>query len=284
MLAESAAKAAEQGAHGGGHEESTGEILIHHVTDSNVWHFFKDVEFHLPTFELFGIDFSISKHVIMMWIAAGLVFLLFRRMAKSMQKQNSLMAKGPFALMEMMVLFVRDEIAYTTMGEKIGRRMTPLLLTFFFFILFTNMLGLVPFMATATGNINVTAALALVTFIVIQIQGMKENGVVGYWKSLVPSGVPVFLVPIMIPVEFLGLFTKPFALCMRLFANMIAGHVVILSLIMLIFTFGTLFIAPISVGFALFIYLLEILVAFIQAYIFTMLSALFIGMAAHPEH
>ncbi|MCF7803711.1 MAG: F0F1 ATP synthase subunit A [Candidatus Marinimicrobia bacterium] len=284
MLAEGAAKAAEQGAHGGGHEESTGEVLIHHVTDSDVWHFFKDIELHLPEIHLFGIDFSISLHVIMMWIAAVLVFLLFRRMAVSMQKQGSLVARGPFALLEMMVLFVRDEIAYATMGEKVGRRMTPLLLTFFFFILFCNLLGLVPFMSTATGNINVTAALALVTFLVIQAQGMKENGVLGYWKSLVPSGVPVFLVPIMIPVEFLGLFTKPFALCMRLFANMIAGHVVILSLIMLIFTFGSLFIAPISVGFALFIYLLEILVAFIQAYIFTMLSALFIGMAAHPEH
>ncbi|MBS1271293.1 MAG: ATP synthase subunit a [Candidatus Marinimicrobia bacterium] len=284
MLAEGAAKAAEQGGHGGGHEESAGEVIIHHITDSNVWQFFKDIQIHLPEFSLFGIDVSISLHVVMMWISAALVFLLFTRMAKAIHKGDSLVPTGSFALLEMMVLFVRDEIAYATMGEKVGRRMTPLLLTFFFFILFCNLLGLIPFMSTATGNINVTAALAFITFLVIQFQGMRENGVVGYWKSLVPSGVPIFLVPIMVPVEILGLFTKPFALCMRLFANMIAGHVVILSLIMLIFTFGTIFIAPVSIGFAIFIYLLEILVAFIQAYIFTMLSALFIGMAAHPEH
>lgn len=268
----------------GGHEESAGEVLIHHVTNSDVWHFFKDLEIHLPQIHLFGIDLSISLHVVMMWISALLLFLLFRSMTKRMRRSENHVPRGAFALVEMLVIFVRDEIAYETMGKKLGRKMAPLILTFFFFILFANLLGLFPFMATATGNINVTAALAFITFIMIQVNGMREVGIIGYWKSLVPSGVPVFLVPIMIPVEILGLFTKPFALCMRLFANMIAGHVVILSLLMLIMTFGTILFAPVSVAFALFIYLLELLVAFIQAYIFAMLSGLFIGMAAHPEH
>jgi len=268
----------------GGHEESAGEVLIHHVTNTDVWHFFKDLEIHLPQIHLFGIDLSISLHVVMMWISAVLLFLLFRSMTKRMRRSENHVPRGAFALVEMLVIFVRDEIAYETMGKKLGRKMAPLILTFFFFILFANLLGLFPFMATATGNINVTAALAFITFIMIQVNGMREVGIIGYWKSLVPSGVPVFLVPIMIPVEILGLFTKPFALCMRLFANMIAGHVVILSLLMLIMTFGTILFAPVSVAFALFIYLLELLVAFIQAYIFAMLSGLFIGMAAHPEH
>jgi len=281
MTVEATAQAAE---HVGGHEESAGEVLIHHVTNSDVWHFFKDLEIHLPQIHLFGIDLSISLHVIMMWISALLLFLLFRSMTKRMRRSENHVPRGAFALVEMLVIFVRDEIAYETMGKKLGRKMAPLILTFFFFILFANLLGLFPFMATATGNINVTAALAFITFIMIQVNGMREVGIIGYWKSLVPSGVPVFLVPIMIPVEILGLFTKPFALCMRLFANMIAGHVVILSLLMLIMTFGTIFFAPVSVAFALFIYLLELLVAFIQAYIFAMLSGLFIGMAAHPEH
>ena len=285
MLAEEVVKtAAEHASEMADQEETAGQIIIHHVTNSDIWHFVKDLKVHLPTFHLFGMDLSISLHVVMMWISALLAILLFAMMARSMRRQQAFIPKGIYSLMEMLVLFVRDDIAYTTMGKKVGKRMTPLMLTFFFFILFCNLLGLFPFMATATGNINVTAALAIVAFLVIQFQGMRENGPINYWKSLVPSGVPTMLVPLMIPVEFIGLFTKPFALCMRLFANMIAGHVVIISFLMLIFTFGTLLFAPISVGFALFIYLLELLVAFIQAYIFTMLTGLFIGMAAHPEH
>jgi len=163
-------------------------------------------------------------------------------------------------------------------------RYLPYLLTTFFFILTSNLFGLLPYSATVTSNIGVTAALAVLTFIMTQYGGMRSHGVIHYFKGLVPTGMPVAILPLIILVEILGLFTKPFALCIRLFANMIAGHVVILSLLGLIFILQTAFVAPVSIGFAIFIYLLELLVALIQAYIFTMLSSLFIGMAVHQEH
>jgi F-type H+-transporting ATPase subunit a len=196
-------------------------------------------------------------------------------------------------LFETLVMFVRDEIVRPNLGPKSDRYL-PYLLTAFFFILTCNLLGLVPFGATATSNIMVTAVLATFTFVLTQLGGTRD-----YWKHILwPPGVPTFVKPILIPVEILGLFTKPFALAVRLFANMTAGHLVILSLIGLIFAFNNLFgpsagygVAPVSVAFSLFIYLLELLVAFIQAYVFTMLSALFIGMAVtehghehHEEH
>jgi F-type H+-transporting ATPase subunit a len=159
----------------------------------------------------------------------------------------------------------------------------PFFSTLFFFILTCNLLGLVPFMTTATGSVSITAGLALITFVMIQILGMKNNGIFGYWRGMVPPGIPMFVLPVMIIVEFLGMLTKPFALCIRLFANMTAGHVVILALIGLIFSLGY-GVTPVSIGFALFIYVLEILVGLLQAYIFTILSALFIGMAVHQEH
>jgi len=138
-------------------------------------------------------------------------------------------------------------------------------------------------MSTGTSSISVTAGLALITFIMTQVHGIKNNGFFGYFKGLIPPGVPVFVLPIMVIIEFLGLLTKPFALAIRLFANMTAGHIVIYALIGLIFMLGYAVI-PVSIGFSLFIYVLEILVAVLQAYIFTMLSALFIGMAIHQDH
>jgi F-type H+-transporting ATPase subunit a len=162
--------------------------------------------------------------------------------------------------------------------------MTPLLSTMFFFILACNLLGLIPLFTTATGNITVTASLAIITFLTTQVMGMVKNGFLGYWKSMVPHGIPFPLLFIIVPIEIFGMFTKPFALAMRLFANMIAGHTVIFALLGLIIALGSVLVSPFAVGFAVFINLLEILVAFIQAYIFTMLSSLFIGMAMHPEH
>jgi F-type H+-transporting ATPase subunit a len=164
-----------------------------------------------------------------------------------------------------------------------GARYVPYLLSTFFFILFCNLLGMVPFGATATGNISVTAGLAIMAFLMVQFSGVRQYGLVSHFKNLVPHGVPAWLIPIMIPVEIIGMLAKPFALCIRLFANMMGGHVVILSLLGLIFIIGSWFVIPISVGFALFINLLELLVAFIQAYIFTMLTSLFIGMSVHPH-
>jgi F-type H+-transporting ATPase subunit a len=154
----------------------------------------------------------------------------------------------------------------------------------FFFILFCNLLGLVPYGGTATGNVTVTAALALIALAMIQVSGIKQHGLIPHLQNLVPHGIPLWLLPIMIPVEIMGQFTKPFALCIRLFANMIAGHIVIFSFLGLIFIFESILVSPISVAFALFISLLEIFIAFLQAYIFTMLTSLFMGMSIHPQH
>ena len=169
------------------------------------------------------------------------------------------------------------------MGEE-GKPYLPYLLTVFFFILVCNLLGHMPFEATATGNVSVTAALAVMAFVMIQAGGIGKYGLKHHLQNIVPPGLPAWLLPIMIPVEILGQFTKPFALCIRLFANMIAGHIVILAFLSMIFILQSVFVAPISVFFALFISLLEVFIAFLQAYIFTILTALFIGMSLHPQH
>jgi ATP synthase subunit 6 len=185
---------------------------------------------------------------------------------------------------------LRDEVVRKSIPHGADRYLGFLMSTFFF-ILMCNLLGLVPTMATATGNISVTAGLALVAFVVIQAGGIREYGVIKHFKNLVPPGLPLWLVPIMFVLELLSMFIKPFALCIRLFANMMAGHVVILAFISLIFILAAMFspiigwaASPIAVFFALFVYLLEILVALLQAYIFTMLTAQFIGMSVHPAH
>lgn len=260
-------------------EGGLGEFILHHLRDSNQW-----LGTHLPVIKLnlLGreIDLSITLHVLMLWIAGALLILMFWL---SFRKPR-LVPRGLAGVLESVVLFVRDEIAIPNIGEKLGKRLTPFLATVFFFILGCNLLGLIPIFSTATANISVTASLALVTFVMTQLYGMKENGVVAYWKHLVPGGVPWFLLPIMIPIEILSLFTKPFALAMRLFANMIAGHTVIYALLGLIIVLASYVAAPVSVAFAMAIYFLELFVAFLQAYIFTILTSLFIGMAAHPEH
>lgn len=265
--------------HAGG-ENDSGWIL-HHVTDARTIEI-PFGEIHIPQFPIiFGIDLTPTKHVIFMWITAILLLVLLSIVGKSYKK--SIIPKKLASFFEIIILFVRDEIARPNIGRGY-ETFLPYLLTVFFFILFGNFLGLLPYSATFTSNLGVTATLAVLTFVITQFGGMKYNGVIGYFKGLVPHGVPLWLLPIMIPVELLGLLTKPFALAIRLFANMIAGHIVILALIGLIFFMKTIIVAPVSVGFALFIYLLEILVALVQAYVFTMLSSLFIGMAVHQEH
>ncbi len=265
--------------------ENLGDFIRHHMQNSHEWNIPFIGHVHLPSFEPFTflgmhIDLSITLHLVMLWVASLIVVFLFWWSFRKPQP----VPRGLAAVLESLVLFVRDEIAIPNMGEKNGKKLTPYLATLFFFILTLNLMGLVPIFTTATSNISVTAGLAILTFLMTQIYGMKENGVVGYWKSLVPHGVPLFLLPIMIPIEIMGLLTKPFALAVRLFANMTAGHTVIFALLGLIAVLATLFVSPISVSFALFINLMEILIAFIQAYIFTVLSALFIGMAMFPEH
>jgi F-type H+-transporting ATPase subunit a len=256
--------------------------IMHHITDSRVLEFHPFGEIHIPQFPIiFGIDITPTKHVVYMWLAALLILILFVVIAGRYKK--SVIPKGLVNFFEVFIVFVRDEIARPTLGHYYKTFM-PYLLTVFFFILFGNFLGLIPYSATFTSNIAVTATLATFTFIATQIGGIKSNGFGGYLKGLVPHGIPSWMLIIMIPVEILGLFTKPFALAIRLFANMVAGHTVILALIGLIFFLQTIFVAFISIPFTLFVYLLEILVALIQAYIFTMLSSLFIGMAVHQEH
>ncbi|PID62671.1 MAG: ATP synthase F0 subunit A [Ignavibacteriae bacterium] len=257
-------------------DEGAGWIM-HHILDSReIFGLFK-----LPDIHLFGIDLSITNHVVFMWIAAIILIAIFYSVGKNYKK--SFLPKGLANVMEVFIVFVKDEIAKPTIGKGY-EKFLPYLLTVFFFILVCNFLGLIPGGATATSNISVTATLAVISFFVIQAGGIIKNGFFHYFKGLVPGGLSIVLVPIMFVIEILGLFTKPFALAVRLFANMTAGHIVIMALIGLIFILKSLVVAPISIAFALFIYLLEILVALIQAYIFTMLSSLFIGMAVHQDH
>lgn len=261
--------------------DASSDWIMHHVMDGNYLDFSPFGKIYLPHIELFGIDISITRHVVIMWIGAVLLGLVFVNVAKSYKK--SLVPKGSANFWEVFIIFVRDEIAKPTIGKGY-EGFLPYLLTAFFFILFGNFLGLVPFSATFTSNIAVTSVLAIFSFMVIQIGGIRNNGFFGYFKGLIPHGVPVFLLPIMLIVEVLGLFTKPFALAIRLFANLTAGHIVIYALISLIFVMQSYLISPVSIGMALFIYSLEVLVALLQAYIFTMLSSLFIGMAVHQDH
>ena len=231
------------------------------------------------------LDFSITKNVFAMLFSFVLLFLIFTSVARAYKKRGDKAPKGMQNVMETLILFVRDEIAIPNIGEKKASRFLPYLLTVFFFIWINNLLGLVPIFpgsANLSGNISFTLTLAVLTFLITTFSGNK-----GYWKHIFATpGVPVWLAPIMIPVEIIGMFTKPFALTIRLFANITAGHIVVLSLVSLIFIFKTANAAFVSVPFALFISVLELLVAFLQAYVFTLLSALFIGMAVedHDHH
>ena len=262
----------------GGEKFDAGNMILEHILDSHQLELPFLGHVHLPTLHLFGWDLPITKHVVMMWTAALILIAVGLAAARVHRASPGKLGH----LIEMAILFIRDEIAIPNIGQQ-GARFVPYLLTTFLFILLCNLLGLVPYGSTATGNISVTAGLALMAFVMIQVAGVREYGLLKHLKHLVPHGVPLWLAPIMVFVEIIGMLAKPFALCMRLFANMMGGHVVILSLLGLIFIMNSLLVVPISVGFVLFISLLELLVAFIQAYIFTMLTSLFIGMSVHPH-
>jgi F-type H+-transporting ATPase subunit a len=222
------------------------------------------------------LDFSITKNVASMMISMLFLCLIFISVAGAYKKRGIAAPKGLQSWLEPIILFVRDEIARPNLGEKYAKFM-PYLLTVFFFIWINNVLGLVPFFpggANVTGNIAVTLVLALVTFVITTLNGTKT-----YWGHVFTPHVPLWLYPLMIPVEIIGLFTKPFALMIRLFANITAGHILVLSLVCLIFIFKSMAVATVSVPFVVFISVIEMLVAFIQAFIFTILSALYIGMA-----
>jgi len=269
------------------HSEKGGSNwIIHHVSDSREIDLQPLTTIHLPQFppiHVLGltIDLSITKHVVFLWVA-GLILILILGIA-ARNNSRSRVPHGIGNFIDLILVFIRDEVVLPTIGKD-GIRFLPFFLTIFFFILTCNLLGLLPYGSTATGNVSVTAGLAGISFLVIQGAGIWKHGLIGYLRGLVPPGIPIFVLPVMIVVEFIGLFTKPFALCIRLFANMTAGHIVILSLISLIFIFKSVAIAPVSIAFALFINLLEIFIALLQAYIFTMLSSLFVSLSVHQEH
>jgi F-type H+-transporting ATPase subunit a len=264
---------------------------IGHILNSDYWELTHSIKFnladalHIPTIPIAGgIDLTPSLHVIMLWLAAILLFLLLRKVTR--QTDGDVPRGRLRNFFEAIIVYLRDEVIYNIMGPKIGRQYLPYLLTIFFFILFVNLVGMIPGMATATGNINVTATLAILTFLTTQIGGIRQNGFMEHWKALVPPGVPFWLIPIMIPIEVMGMFTKPFSLTVRLFANMIAGHIIILSFFGLIFALGLKFIylAVLPLAGAVGIAAFEIFVSFLQAFIFTFLSTIFIFQAVHPEH
>ena len=274
-MSEAVAQAAAP-SHGGESAFDAGAQIMHHILDSNeLW------GIPLPRIELWGLDLSITRNVVMMGIASTALLAFF--LAASRRAKDPA-PKGLRCALEAMVLYVRDEIARKTIDPRYADRYVGYLLTAFFFILACNLLGMFPGFSTPTSSISVTATLASFTFVLSQWGGIRNYGLVGHFRNLVPHGLPVLILPVIIVVEIMSTLSRPFALAIRLFANMTAGHVVILSLISLIFVLKTVLAAGISVPFALFVYLLEILVAFLQAFIFTMLSSLFIGLAVHPSH
>jgi F-type H+-transporting ATPase subunit a len=233
------------------------------------------------------IDLSLTKTATGIMLTVVLMFIVFMSIAKSYKRNPNEAPKGLQSFMEPLILFIRDEVAKPSIGPRYEKFM-PYLLTVFFFIWIANMLGLIPFIGgfNVTGNLAVTAILAIITFIITNVNGNKS-----YWAHIFAPGVPVALYPLMIPIEIMGLFIKPIVLCARLFANITAGHIIILSFMSLIFIFGNLYgagagygVSIVSLAFAIFMNILELLVAFLQAYVFTLLSALYFGAAVEEHH
>ena len=296
-----------------GEKFNAGETIIEHVSNSPI----DQPLIHLP--KVFGIDFSVTKHVFMLWLVATVVFLLVTAIVRRYLKSGRQVPTGPMNALEAIVSYVRDEIVQPNVGKKWVNTWTPLVLTFFVFILSANAIGLIPvfevialvdrfvlhtgpdsFIAklihggtTATANFNVTAALATITFGAIIVAGSKAHGFVKHWMNLVPKGLawPIYI--LLIPIEIMGLFVRPFALTMRLAANMTGGHIAILAILSFVFLFAEMFgsaFAGVGVGLAVSVPLavgistLEIIVVLVQAYVFTLLTAVFIGMAIHVHH
>ena len=237
---------------------------------------------HHPTNAQKPIDLSITRNVFMMWISVGLLLFIFLSTARSYKKSSDGVPTGIAGFMEPLIIFVRDEIGKPMIGEHKYKKYMPYLLTIFFFIWINNIFGLIPILngANLSGNIAFTFTLAVFTFIITTISGNKN-----YWKHIFwMPGVPVPMKIFLMPIEIIGMFVKPISLMIRLFANITAGHVIILALMSLIFVFKSVAIAPVSVAFSLFITVIEIIVTAIQAYIFTILSALYFGMATEEEH
>ncbi|MDE3152155.1 MAG: F0F1 ATP synthase subunit A [Gemmatimonadota bacterium] len=282
------------------HPLGPADLIMPHITDARTMEvpcFNRDwsCEVRLPSWPVHigstTIDLGPTKHVVFMMLAALLCFLFLYSAARAHVRATGEDGhpRGFAAGLESVILYLRDEIFLPALGHH-GDGYLPFVLTLFFFVLFMNLMGLIPYGSTPTGNINVTGTLAICAFIATETAGMIALGPSGYLKTVVywPSdmslGVKLPLTLVMTPVEIIGKFTKPFALTIRLFANMIAGHVIVLAMIGLVFTFGSWLIAPAPIGMAIGIMLLEVLVAFIQAFIFALLSAVFIGQIRAAHH
>jgi F-type H+-transporting ATPase subunit a len=276
------------------------DFITPHITDSHTLdypclHTGFVCEYELPRWSPihiggFAIDISPTRLVVMLWVAA-LLCLFTTLLALRAHNRKTLQGKAPSGLgngLEALVLYLRNEVVLKNVGPH-GNGYVPYLLTLFFFILFSNLLGLVPYGATATGNISVTATLAIVTFIVIELAGMKAQGwryinTIVFWPHDMSLGMKLPITFILTPIELIGKLIKPIALAIRLFANMVSGHVVLLALISLIFTFGSWVLVPAPVLIAVSISVLELFVAFLQAFIFTLLSSVFIGLIREGAH
>lgn len=282
-----------EGGHGNGHStdnltptEEMMRILEHKVENTTYIHEYPFPQINLPQNWIiniagFQLNMSPNRHIVYMWLSMLITIMLTWLAAR--QNRRGIVPRGYGNMIESVVVFVRDEIAAPFLGHDAKRYMS-LLLSFFFFITVMNLVGLVPFGAASTGNINITAGLALITFAFMIFGGIRANGIIGFWKGLVPHGIPFAIGILMFVIEILGLVIKPFALAIRLFANMLSGALVIGAFYALIFGMDTLVVAPMSIAFLLFMSLLKIFISFLQAYIFTMLSSFFIGMSVHQEH
>ncbi|HOH68690.1 MAG TPA: F0F1 ATP synthase subunit A [Bacilli bacterium] len=270
---------------GGGEDESMFDIVMHHLTDHTITTGFigKINEQYLSN-KLFGIfDMRITRWVVMLWVAAVVCLIVFVPIARKIKNAKYGSSSKWVNLWEVLISFVHDEIVEPNFDHHYVKKAMPYFLSVFFFVLFCNLVGLIPGMSTATGNLAVTAGLAILTLLGMIGVGMIKQGPFSYWAGLVPHGVPAFVIPLMFPIEIIGLFIKPFALTVRLFANMTAGHVVIIIFLYLVMMFQSYWVGVGSVAGSLMIYLLELLVAFIQAYIFATLSAMFIGSSMHAH-
>ena len=294
--------------------EQVGDNIIHHVSNSSLDH----PLIHLPP--VFGIDISVTKHVLMLWVVAALVSIFVIIPIRKYMKKEKPVPSGWMNAIEAIVSFIRDSIVKPNIGTKFSDTWAPIILTFFFFILFANGIGLIPIFdtlgatsrflfdvpkgddhyfvnkllhggATVTGNFNVTAGLAALTFFAIIIAGSKAHGFIAHWKNLKPKGFSLPISIMLILIETLGMFVKPFALTMRLAANMTGGHIALLAILSFMAIFAEMVNPLTGIGLSLFavpmaaaISGLEIIVVLVQAYVFTLLSAVFIGMAINVHH
>lgn len=246
--------------------ESGDYIMEHH-------HIVRSTDKQAPDLNL-----SITNMVAFQWMAMLILLILFFTVSKKAKKAGNKAPSGIHNFFESIIVFIRDDIVQPNIAGNASARLLPYFIALFMFILVLNLIGLLPGGHTATGTIGVTAALAITAFLVINYTAIRESGI-GAWFHHLLGGAPIWLAPLMVPIEIASMFIKPFSLTIRLFANMVAGHTVLFSLMGLLFLFQEIFLAVPIIGFATFINLLELLVAFLQAYIFTMLTAIFVGLA-----